>query len=95
MKHTTLALAMILASTVHAPAQEKTPLFDAARNGTPADIAALLNAGADPKARDRHGNTPLHSAASNENPAVIPKHKRHRFCRALGPDQIGFRHSCR
>ena len=36
------------------------------------ELAACLDAGADPKARDELGATPLHWAASNnENPAVI------------------------
>ena len=35
-------------------------------------IAALVDAGADTKARDKKGQTPLHWAAwYNENPAVI------------------------
>ena len=41
-------------------------------NESPAIIAALLDAGADLKARDKVGRTPLHSAAwSNESPAII------------------------
>ena len=37
-----------------------------------ADMTDCLQSGADPKARDEGGRTPLHRAAeSNENPAVI------------------------
>ena len=37
-----------------------------------ADMTDYLQSGADPKARDEGGRTPLHRAAeSNENPAVI------------------------
>ena len=38
---------------------------------SPAIITALLDAGADPKARDTTGSTPLHFAAFQENPALI------------------------
>ena len=50
-----------------------TPLHWAARgNENPAVIAALVDAGADLKARTEGGLTPLHWAArGNENPAVI------------------------
>ena len=50
-----------------------TPLHWAARgNENPAVIAALVDAGADLKARTGYGLTPLHAAAiSNANPAVI------------------------
>ena len=42
--------------------------FGSARVG---DVRACLDAGAGTDARDRDGNTPLHEAAENENPAVI------------------------
>lgn len=42
-----------------------TPLHFAARMGHPVSVKALLRAGASPNALDGHGETPLHSAASN------------------------------
>ena len=49
-----------------------TPLhWAAAWTGSPAVLAALLDAGADPHVRNKFGNTPLHFAASNDNPAVL------------------------
>ncbi len=51
---------------------EETPLHVAAQySKTPGVIETLLAAGADLKAQDAAGNTPLHAAARNENPAVI------------------------
>ena len=56
-----------------------TPLHEAAEFGTPAAVRALLNAGADPRAKvrklgpsfdSRGDRTPLHLAASNPNPDV-------------------------
>ena len=39
---------------------------------TPEEVTACLDAGADPRAPDERGRTPLHRAAgSNENPAVL------------------------
>ena len=40
-----------------------TPLHAAAWRGTPANIQALLSAGAEVMARSKYGTTPLHSAA--------------------------------
>ena len=40
-------------------------------SNNPAVITALLEAGADPEARDKFGGTPLLAASGNENPAVI------------------------
>ena len=48
------------------------PHWAAGSNQNPGVIAALLDAGADPSARDKDGKTPLHDAArSNQNPDVI------------------------
>ena len=51
----------------------ETPLHTAAwRNSNPSVITALIEAGADPVARDLDGDTPLHWAALfNSNPSVI------------------------
>jgi hypothetical protein len=38
-------------------------LFDAARAGDVDDVRAAIRAGADINAKDKHGDTPLHSAA--------------------------------
>lgn len=47
-------------------------LHDAAADGTPAEVEALLAAGADPDAPGDNGVTPLHlAAAHNEAPAVV------------------------
>ena len=49
-----------------------TPLHWAARNSSPAVVAALLEAGADIDSRTRGGLTPLHWAAGhNPRPAVV------------------------
>lgn len=40
-----------------------TPLMQAVRSGTLADVEILLSLGASPQTRDRHHNTPLHKAA--------------------------------
>ena len=45
-----------------------TPLHVAAARGTPETVAALLDAGADPKARDADGHSPADMA--EHNPAV-------------------------
>jgi ankyrin repeat protein len=49
-----------------------TPLLYAARSGCRDCVEALLDAGADLKARDEGGDTPLHWAAEEgESPAII------------------------
>ena len=40
-----------------------TPLFHAVRSGRLSDVQTLLHLGANPNARDRHANVPLHKAA--------------------------------
>jgi ankyrin repeat protein len=61
MRYAFLAAALIIVSSV---AFAETPLHDAARSGTPANIAALVKAGADINARDKNGMAPLHVAAA-------------------------------
>ncbi|KAF4635790.1 hypothetical protein G7Y89_g2312 [Cudoniella acicularis] len=43
-----------------------TPLHEAAKSGRPESVAILLEAGANPKARDSVGNTPLHYCSEFE-----------------------------
>jgi ankyrin repeat protein len=49
---------------------EMTPLHTAARNGSFAAVAALLEHGAEVNAKDTHGCTPLHSAIYGHHTAV-------------------------
>lgn len=50
---------------------KRTPLHRAASsNNNPAVFRVLLDAGADPKARDMYGLTPLHSAVMHNNAAI-------------------------
>ncbi|KAI9331031.1 ankyrin repeat-containing domain protein, partial [Zopfochytrium polystomum] len=49
----------------------QTPLHAAALQNDPAVAVALLDAGADPLARDAAGDTPAHVAASHGNPATL------------------------
>ena len=51
--------------------KECTPLHVAALLGKMDHVKALLNAGADPNAKDFTGRVPLHYAASSSNPRVI------------------------
>lgn len=75
MKHIAPTLAMVLACAFHAPAQDtnqKTFRDAAAFNNNPAEVIALLEAGAEINARDEIGNTALHSSAIlNDNTAVM------------------------
>ncbi len=59
---------------VHADPGVNRDLFEAAQRGNASEVKAALAAGADPGARDKDGETPLHSAAGasgNHNPLVI------------------------
>ena len=48
-----------------------TPLHFAAQSGDLAEIERLLSAGANPNARDAHGNTPLKYASAEPRPAAM------------------------
>ena len=55
---------------VHADATDD--LFEAVQYGTPSEVKALIEGGADPAARTEIGATPLHIAVMfNSNPSVI------------------------
>ena len=64
-----LALAGALALAAPAYADATADLFAAAKGGTASEVRAALSVGADPRARDEHGATPLHLAARH-NPAA-------------------------
>ena len=68
-----LACALALpALPVHADPGTNRDLFEASQLRTASEVKAALAAGADPNARKRGGDTPLHLAAIwNDNPSVI------------------------
>jgi cytohesin len=50
---------------------DRTPLHWASSYGTPINIKALLDIGADVMARGKDGETPLHMAAREDDQAII------------------------
>src|SRR4029079_6669429 len=69
------ALRQLIARGVdlNAPHARMTPLLAATRDswhGRPEAVMTLLANGADPRAADNDGNTPLHHAARSTDPAV-------------------------
>ena len=68
-----LAAAALAFGATAAPAQERTPLHEAAQAGELSSVGRLLlDEGADPNAVDEDGETPLHAAAAVEgNEAVV------------------------
>ena len=69
MKCTVVALLLIPVSW--ALAADEPPLHKAARDGTPAEIHALIAAGEDPNAADKYGVHPLYRAAVNGRDANV------------------------
>lgn len=65
------AAALVMASAGYAQANTSTDFFQLAGNGTPQQVQAALNNGADVNAPDKDGKTPLMAAAFNPNSEVI------------------------
>jgi ankyrin repeat protein len=66
-------LARKTGSIVEAPGTGMTPLHSAARRLDVAQVAALLQAGADPQARDMHDHVPLDWAAYSSTPESVDR----------------------
>ena len=60
---------LLLALTCEAASAEN--FSDVCKTGTPEQIKAMIDAGADVNAKDEHGMTPLMWAAQNQNSDVI------------------------
>jgi ankyrin repeat protein len=57
---------------INAPdSRGRTPLHDACRSGRPESVALLLQSGANPNARDKDGNTPLHTCSEFKEEQIL------------------------
>ena len=65
----TLAAIVIMWALTAEAAATPTPLHEAAKDKHPDEVKAMLDAGADPNARDEHGRTALHWAMLNADRA--------------------------
>ncbi len=72
LKRTVVLAVLVAAAAASVHAQQSTDFPELVKSGTPQAVQAAINQGADVKAPDVNGTTPLHVAAlSNHDPAVI------------------------
>ena len=66
-----LAIGVLILFSAGSTYAQTTDFFELAKTGTPKSIEAAIRQGADPRARDKYGETALmYAAGNNQNPEV-------------------------